>query len=194
MDRTASSRGRAGATHILPPEPQEAATVEIALVPTPARASRARRRRCWQRRPPRRPPCAPTRPTGHIFPDGAPNMASSQSRPRRRPSAPTSPAYQYSRRPATRAHLTAGRSSAHRRQHAAQRPPIDLCADPYCGAVGQRDLDQTGRSGGWLNLGSQAGCVASVVTSLGATSAWAKRTDARVTASGWHAINACRQV
>jgi hypothetical protein len=36
MDRTASSRGRAGASHILPPEPQETATVEIAVAATPA--------------------------------------------------------------------------------------------------------------------------------------------------------------
>ena len=36
MDAPASSRGRAGARHILPPEPRKAATVAIAVVPTPA--------------------------------------------------------------------------------------------------------------------------------------------------------------
>jgi integrase len=36
MDAPTSSRGSAGARHILPPEPREAATVAIALVPTPA--------------------------------------------------------------------------------------------------------------------------------------------------------------
>jgi integrase len=36
MDRTAWSRGRAGASHILPPEPRETATIDIALVATPA--------------------------------------------------------------------------------------------------------------------------------------------------------------
>jgi hypothetical protein len=39
------------------------------------------------------PPCAPTRPIGCSFPDGAPRTGSRPSRPRRRPSAPTSPAW-----------------------------------------------------------------------------------------------------
>ena len=36
MDAAASSRGRAGSTQILPPEPREAATKAIAIAPTPA--------------------------------------------------------------------------------------------------------------------------------------------------------------
>jgi site-specific recombinase XerD len=36
MDATASSRAGQGRPHILPPEPQEAATVDIAMAPTPA--------------------------------------------------------------------------------------------------------------------------------------------------------------
>jgi hypothetical protein len=91
MDRTASSRGRAGASHILPPEPQEAATVDIALVATPAgqdalAAARALAKQATA-------PATLRAYKADWLPDGAPNMVLSRCRPRRRPSAPTSPAW-----------------------------------------------------------------------------------------------------
>jgi hypothetical protein len=61
------------------------------------RASRAKpwptSPRRWRRRPSRRPPCAPTRPTGPIFLTGAKRTVSFPSRRRRPPSAPISPAW-----------------------------------------------------------------------------------------------------